>query len=172
MNTSSQYILWLRWVMANGLGELFGLGLTAILAVMIFTRLDEQPGVVAVVIAFGLAVASGAIEATVLGLAQWWAMHPWLPTVNRRGWWLATLIGALGAYILGYLPSTLMSLGEQMAPQSSPPMTEPPLVVVLLFAAGLGAVGGAILSFAQWLVLRQGVQFILGANFSIEPLKR
>jgi hypothetical protein len=37
-------------------------------------------------------------------------------------------------------------------------MTEPPQWIVLLLAAGLGAVGGAVLSFAQWLVLRRSVQ--------------
>jgi hypothetical protein len=103
---------------------------------------------------FGFAVASGAIEATVVGLAQWWAMHPWFPGIQRRAWWLGTLAGALGAYVLGYLPSTLMDLGAE--PGATPP-AEPPRWVVLLLAAGLGAVGGAMLSSVQWLVLRRHV---------------
>ena len=48
-----------------------------------------------------------------------------------------------------------MSLGEQ-TPQA--PMAEPPQWIVLLLAAGLGATAGAVLSFAQWLVLRKRVE--------------
>jgi hypothetical protein len=152
MNTSDGRLLWRRWVAANALGELFGLGLTAGVVALVMTRLDDQQGASFILLSFAVAVASGAIEATIVGLAQWWAMHPWFPTISRRPWWLATLVGALLAYVLGYLPSTLMSLGEQA---SSAPVAEPPQWIVLLLAAGLGAVAGAVLSGAQWLVLRR-----------------
>ncbi len=99
---------------------------------------------------------SGAVEATVVGLAQWWAMRPWFPTVSRFAWWRGTLIGALIAYVLGYLPSTLMSMGE--AASQSAPVEEPAQWIVLLLAAGMGAIGGAVLSFAQWLELRRAVE--------------
>jgi hypothetical protein len=146
--------LWRRWVAANALGEMFGLGLTLALIGVISLRLDELPGAGAVMLAFAAAVAAGAIEATIVGFSQWWAMHPWFPAIMRREWWLATLLGALIAYVLGYLPSTLMSLS---ASATETPVAEPPQVVVLLLAAGLGAVGGAVLSFAQWWVLRRSV---------------
>ena len=90
-----------------------------------------------------------------VGLGQWWAMHPWFPTIARRAWWLATCAGALVAYILGYLPPTLMSLGEQA---SQTPTAEPPQWVTLALAAGLGAVAGAVLSFAQWLTMHGQVK--------------
>ena len=69
----------------------------------------------------------------------------------------ARLVGALLAYVLGYLPSTLMSLGEQST-QSQAAAVEPAQWLILLLAAGLGAVGGAVLSFAQWLSMRRKVQ--------------
>jgi hypothetical protein len=147
--------LWLRWVTANALGEMLGLGLTFAVGVLAMSRLGNQPGVGMVLAAFLISVASGAIEATLVGLAQWWAMHPWFPAITRRAWWLATLVGALVAYVLGYLPSTLMSLGEQAAES---PAAEPPQWIVLLLAAGLGAVGGAVLSFAQWLAIRKKLE--------------
>ena len=146
--------LWLRWVAANALAEMLGLGGTFAVIVFFFTSLGERPGVGVVLLSFLVAVASGAIEATLVGLGQWWAMHPWFPSITRRAWWLATLAGALVAYVLGYLPSTLMSLGEQSTQAAA---LEPPQWVVLLLAAGLGLVGGAVLSFAQWLVLRKQV---------------
>jgi hypothetical protein len=52
---------------------------------------------------------------------------------------MQTIHRALVAYIPGYLPSTLMGLGERAA---QTPVAEPPQWLVLLLAAGLGAVAG------------------------------
>ena len=145
--------LWPRWTLANALAELFGLGLTFLLTGLAFSRLDDQGTVVSIILSFVFAVLSGAVEATIVGLAQWWAMNPWFSHISRFGWWRGTFIGALIAYVLGYLPSTLMSMGE--ATSQSAPMEEPAQWIVLLLAAGMGAVGGAVLSFAQWLELRK-----------------
>jgi hypothetical protein len=147
--------LWVRWIIANALGELFGLGMTFGVAVLLFTRIGDTGSVLVILLTFTAAVASGALEATIVGLAQWWAMHPWFRGISRLSWWLATMIGALIAYVLGYLPSTLMNLGEQVS--EAAPMAEPPQYVILLLAAGMGLVGGAVLSFAQWMVLRRHV---------------
>lgn len=156
MNPQAKRSLWLRWVTANGLGEMVGLGLTFAVGVAIISSLGDQQNLTAILVAFLVAVASGAIEATIVGLAQWWAMHPWFPMISRRAWWLGTLVGALLAYMMGYMPSTLMSLGESNS-QSQATMAEPAQWIVLLLAAGLGAVGGAVLSFAQWLSMRKKV---------------
>jgi len=148
--------LWSRWVLANAFGEMFGLGLTFLITGLVFSKLDSQQTMTSILLTFIFAVASGAIEATLVGLTQWWAMHPWFSTIERFAWWRGTLIGALIAYVLGYLPSTLMSMGETSA--SSAPVAEPAQWIVLLLAAGLGAVGGAVLSFAQWLAMRGKIQ--------------
>jgi hypothetical protein len=147
-------IFWLRWVGANAVGELFGLGGTLALVGFAISQMEIQNVVWMVFISFLIAVGCSVIEASVVGLAQWWAMHPWLPGITRRAWWMATMIGALLAYILGYLPSTLMSLGEEA---SQTTISEPAQWIVLLLAGGLGMVAGAVLSFAQWLVLRKHV---------------
>jgi hypothetical protein len=152
--STDKWTLWLRWMGANAFAELLGLGMTFAVVAWVFSVMGNQAGTIAVLASFLIAAASGAIEATLVGLAQWWAMHPWFPAITRRDWWLATLVGALLAYVLGYLPSTLMSLGESASQSQA---TEPPQWLVLLLAAGLGAVAGAVLSFAQWLVLRKRV---------------
>jgi hypothetical protein len=157
MSPKDTRILWLRWVAGNALGEMFGLGLTFAVGAVLLSSLGNQHSVVLILASFLVAVASGAIEATLVGLVQWWAMHPWFPMITRGSWWLATLIGALVAYVMGYLPSTLMSLGEQ-ATQAQAPAAEPARWLVLLLAAGLGAAGGAVLSFAQWLTMRRNVR--------------
>ena len=145
--------LWRRWVAANALAEAVGLGLTLGLTGLVIGRLESVGGAAGVALAFAAAVLSGVIEATIVGLAQWWAMHPWLPQITRRAWWLATLAGALLAYVLGYLPSTIINL-MQASDAAAAPLSEPPQAVVLLLAAGLGAVAGAVLSFAQYFALR------------------
>ncbi len=146
--------LWLRWVGANAVAELIGLGSTFALLAFGLSRLGDGSGAAGVILSFLLAIATGAVEATVVGLAQSWAMSPWFPAITRRAWWLATLIGALVAYALGYLPSTLMGLSE---PAAAAPTAEPPQWVVLVLAAAMGAVAGAVLSFAQYLALRRHI---------------
>jgi hypothetical protein len=152
--TRQQTAFWLRWIAANALSEMLGLGLTFAVIGLGFARLEAIPGLWGVLGSFALAVASGAIEATLVGLAQAWALRPAFPAVTRLRWWRATLIGALAAYVLGYLPSTLMSLGEQSTQSAA---VEPPQAVILLLAAGMGAAAGALLSAAQWRVLRRSV---------------
>jgi hypothetical protein len=148
--------LWTRWTLANAFSEMVGLGLTFAITALFFISMGEQATMTGILISSVVAIASGAIEATFVGLAQWWAMRPCFPSIGRFEWWRATFIGALIAYVLGYLPSTLMSMGEATA--SNAPMAEPAEWIVLLLAAGLGAVGGAVLSFVQWLVLRRRVE--------------
>ncbi|PSB55185.1 hypothetical protein [Chamaesiphon polymorphus] len=156
MNTrmSNKNVLWLRWTIANALSEAVGLG-TTFTTIGLLTAKIEDRQTMGILLSFAIAVSCGAIEATIVGLAQWWAMHPWFPTIRRLAWWRATSIGALVGYILGYIPSTLMSIGE-VATQT--PTAEPPQWVTLILAAGLGAVAGAVLSFAQWRVLRRKVE--------------
>ena len=144
-----------RRIGVNAVDKQFGLVLTLGAGFWIIASFNDQGGVGGVLLAFAVAVLSGTIEAAIVGLLQWWAMHPWFPSISRLRWWLGTLGGALLAYVLGYLPSTLMDLSQAAAPAAEQaPMTEPPQWLVLLLAAGLGAVAGAMLSFAQWLAMR------------------
>jgi hypothetical protein len=148
--------LWIRWTLANAFSEMIGLGLTFAITGLYFSSMGEETNVAGILLSFIVAVASGAVEATFVGLAQWWAMRPRFPFIGRLEWWRGTFVGALAAYVLGYLPSTIMSMGE--AGGASGPAAEPAQWMVLLLAAGIGAVGGAVLSFAQWLVLRKKVE--------------
>lgn len=149
-----RWVLWRRWVAANALGELLGLGLTFVVVILALSRIGDPQTVGMIWLAFFIAVFAGAIEATLVGSAQWWAFSPWIPAITWRTWWLATLTGAIIAYVLGYLPSTLMSLGEQTTQAA---VAEPPQSIQYLLAAGMGGAAGAVLSFAQWLALRRRV---------------
>ena len=83
------------------------------------------PGVTGVLAAFAIAVASGVIEASLVGWLQWRVLRAVFPPISLRAWWLGTLIGALIAYVLGYLPSTLFDLAAQGAPAKAPAQGKP-----------------------------------------------
>ncbi len=144
--------LWLRWVGANALGEMLGLGATFAALGMGMAYLESVPGIAGILLSYGLAIVTGILEATLVGWAQWRAVQPWLPQLKFGSWWKATLFGALIAYVLGYLPSTIMGLQEETTQTAT---VEPDQWVVLLMAAGLGLVGGLVLSFFQWRELRR-----------------
>ena len=64
--------LWLRWVLANCVGEAVGLGATALAGVGLVTTLGAQRGVVANLLLAGSAILAGTfLEGTVVGTAQW-----------------------------------------------------------------------------------------------------
>ena len=147
----TKWSLWLRWVLANALGELVGLCVPMAAFALLATQLWDITRAGPVLAVFALDVAASAFEATTVGLLQWWAMHPWLSSITRRSWWLATLGGSLVAFGVSILPPMLMSMRSQGV---QAPMTEPSQGNVLLLAAGMGLVTGAVIAFAQWFVLR------------------
>jgi hypothetical protein len=141
---------WQRWVVANALGELVGLGTVAAVGFLVFRHTGE-PTSAAQALAFAAGfILLGAFEGLVIGLAQRHVLRTLLPAV--RGWVIATIIGALVAWAIGMVPSTIASLMPQ-EPGTAP--VEPPLALVLLLAAGLGAVGGPLLAALQWFSLRK-----------------
>lgn len=141
--------LWLHWTLANAWGELVGLGAVAGLGYLVASRLGESSSAVAVIALAAVFVALGAVEGFVVGLAQQQVLRRALPAVS--GWVRATVIGAVAAWAIGMLPSTVMSMVAQ-APGGSPPAISD--WQRLLLAAGLGLVAGPMLAFFQWRQLR------------------
>jgi glucan phosphoethanolaminetransferase (alkaline phosphatase superfamily) len=145
---------WQRWVIANALGELVGLGTVAAAGFFLFQRLGEPANVPQALVFAGAFVVLGAFEGVVIGLAQRQVLRTLLPSV--RGWVLATVVGAMVAWAVGMVPSTVASLLQTDA-AASPAPSEPPLVLILLLAAGLGAIAGPLLAAFQWRSLRRVV---------------
>lgn len=143
--------LWLRWVAANALGEVLGLGFLGLVVGLLAShpsiRLPGWVGLLGVLLL-------GTLEGVLVGTSQWLAMRRALPRLRAPAWIRATAAGALLAWVLGMLPSTIMDLTAS----SSAPQTPPPEIsdaVRMLLALGLGAVAGPILAGVQWRVLRQ-----------------
>src|SRR5512134_2706158 len=143
---------WRRWVVANALGELAGLGTLAAVAFFLFQRAGEPTDISQALTFAAVFVLLGAFEGLVIGLAQRHVLRTLLPSV--RGWVLATVVGAMVAWAVGMVPSTVASLTQQGATAAAAPF-EPPLALILLLAAGLGAVAGPLLAAFQWLSLRK-----------------
>jgi hypothetical protein len=150
-----RHTLWLRWIVANAVGELIGLGTTFAVGFAIFSLLGEPRGTFGAIAMLLLLTASGSVEGVVVGLSQWWAMGASFPRIARRSWVGATLLGALAAWAFGSIPSTLMSMGQENTAQPPP---EPETAFVLILAGGLGALAGIVLALPQALVLRRSVE--------------
>ena len=133
--------LWRRWVGANAVGELLGLGLTGVAAAVAMVTIEPRWPLVAV----GAIVATGAIEGTIVGLAQWRVLRDHLD-ISAQRWVTATIVGALAAWAAGVTPSLLADARGAGA--------EPTVPVQLALAAALGLVAGPILGGPQALALR------------------
>ena len=150
---SSGPSLWLRWVAANAAGELVGLGLAALVGWALLAAPGEDTLFSHILTALAL-IAVGTFEGAVMGVAQWAVLRAQFPALGRMAWVEATALGALVAWGLGMLPSTL--LGASAAGSGAPP-PEMSDAMQMGLAALMGLVLGPILAIFQWRVLRRHV---------------
>lgn len=141
---------WWQWIAANSLAELLGLGGVALAGWGVVRWLGEPVGWAPSLAFAGLFVLLGAFEGLVVGAMQARVLRQRLPGLT--GWVRASVIGALAAWALGMVPSTVMSAGAPAASGASPEMGE---ALRLLLAAGLGLVAGPVLALFQWRCLRR-----------------
>ncbi|MCG2584934.1 hypothetical protein [Massilia sp. TS11] len=135
---------WWTWIGTNAAAEALGLGLVAGGALALFG--EALPPLARA----GAMIALGGVEGLIVGLAQRAVLQR--HGLRLNGWVAATVAGALCAWVLGMLPSTLMHLhGSASAPAG--PM--PGMALRLLLAAGLGLLTGPVLAAFQWRCLRQ-----------------
>ncbi|HHU37927.1 MAG TPA: hypothetical protein GXZ45_01355 [Propionibacterium sp.] len=130
----------LVWTLLVTLGGTLGLALPAA-AYIASNRIDMPVWGVYPTVAL-----AGALQGLFVGVAQAASLHRTVIAVPRAGWSLITMAGALVAWSLGMLPSTLAALGE-------------PINLDSRRVLGLAVAGAAVLLFvvpiAQWLLLRR-----------------
>ena len=146
----SERSLWGWWVAANTVGETVGLGATAAVAVAV-AGAGETGRTGAMVAATAALVAAGAFEGLAVGVAQWSVLRSALTALRARRWIVATVVGALVAWLLGVVPATL---GGGAGTAEAPPFGQ---AVQLVLAAVMGLVLGPVLGVPQWRVLRRHV---------------
>jgi hypothetical protein len=132
------------WVLACAVAEAIGMTASAVAA-----RVADGPDW-PVVAALGVVVAGGLVEGTALGWAQSGVLARRLPGLRRGRYLAATVLVAGVGWAAASAPGVL---GED-----TPGDAGPPLLLVLLGAAGLGLVMGPVLGGAQALALRGAAQ--------------
>jgi deazaflavin-dependent oxidoreductase (nitroreductase family) len=105
----------------------------------------EPHGTREVVTVLTVVVAGGLVEGTALGVAQSAGLREWLPDRARRVWVAVTVAVAGLGWAGASLPGTLAG-GDSSG--------QPPWLLVIAGALGLGAVMGVVLGAAQVPVLR------------------
>jgi hypothetical protein len=143
--------LWRRWVVANALGELVGLGATAVAGVALAQLFAATLTTFASLAGAGAMILLGTFEGVVVGLAQWLALRRPFPALSRRAWVLASAAGAFAAWTLGMIPSTLIDFGADAGAAPPAGMSD---TLMYALAAAMGAALGPILGLPQWLALR------------------
>ena len=146
-----------HWILANGWSEAVGLGTTFALGTLVGPQLDRIAGLGAALLAALVVVVFGTLlEGVVVGYAQESVLRGRLPALQPRRWVVATAIGAGLAWLLGMVPSTIMTLHAPEASEAA--AAEPPPLMRYALAMALGAVAGPVLGGAQWTVLRRLVR--------------
>jgi hypothetical protein len=142
-----------RWVVANALGELIGLGGVGLLATALVPTVQRvvPAGAARPLVTAILLVALGSFEGWVVGTAQALALAG--TGVDARAWVRATVLGAVLAWAVGMVPSTVIALLGHSG--DAAPGAGPTLALRLVLAAGLGVVAGPLLAAVQVPVLRR-----------------
>lgn len=149
----SAFKLWLWWIVANSAGELFGLGLLAVTAFLSAPHFGGPSSAAAVLSLATVMIVLGGFEGAVVGVAQGLVLRTALVGLQLRAWVLATVIGALIAWLLGMIPSAAMHL-HGASGRPAPAISDD---LGLVGAAPMGALLGVVLALPQWWVLRRHV---------------
>jgi hypothetical protein len=149
---SWDWALWRRWVGANSLAEMIGLGGSAALGTIFIPRMESVAGAIGG--ALVLILAGTFLEGVVVGWLQSAVLGRAWPALNRRAWIVATAVGAGAAWTLGMIPSTVMALAETEAAEAATATPEMPDALVYSLAFLMGLVLGPVLALPQWWLLR------------------
>jgi hypothetical protein len=125
-----------RWILVVTLGVFLGFSVPATVGALTANA--------HALLAAAAVVVAGAVEGAMLGLAQATVLRRVVPGLRMASWVVATIGGAVVAYVAGLLPSTLNGLGVGTPVALLIGLT-PVLGVTLLLSIGT----------AQWLVLRR-----------------
>lgn len=114
MAASKARTLWLRWIWANAIAELIGLGGTFTIGATLFSSIAERPGIAAdFITTAGLMALPEALEGAIVGLAQWSVLRTTANSSTKlgggigkfsifsrsyrpRGRWFTSLTGQIG----------------------------------------------------------------------------
>jgi hypothetical protein len=140
-----------RWILANGIGELLGLGLGGLAGLPLQLWLESAlPALAAALIG---AVVFAVIEGAIVGGLQWRVLRERAAPIGARVWVTATMLGGLIAWLAVSLPFAL--LRDDADASAAAGAADPPLVLQLALMAVAGLAAGPVLGGMQALALRR-----------------
>lgn len=154
--------LWREWIYSCALGELLGIGVAAIFAVLIYRAVGEPDTLSEKLVTLFAMVFAGSLEGLSVGFFQWRVLRRKFNEITVSSWLTATVAVAAFGWFAGMLYPTFFAASELSQTETS----EMPAYLTALFAAVFGIAVGAVFGGAQWIVLRlharNAAQWILG----------
>jgi hypothetical protein len=147
---------WPAWILANAGGEFAGLGLLALVGIVVAPLLTGGSVIEALAMA-AILILLGGYEGVVVGYAQWLVLRNVFGTMQARSWVTATAVGSIVAWTAGMVPSTVAAFAEPAAGSARQLELELPMALIVTLTAFGGAFVGALLGSAQMFVLRRFV---------------
>jgi len=145
-----------RWIAACTTGELIGIGTATGTALAANAWIGEPASTLARLAMLATFAMVGVIEGGALAALQWQVLRSRLPRLRAGEWIAPTVAIAIAGWVVGMTPSLfLIGPPAPSSPVAPVAPVEPSLIVVLLLAAGAGAVVGLCFGGAQWFVLRR-----------------
>ncbi len=133
---------------------MIGMSVAAGCAAALYQLIGEPQTIPARLTVMGVMIAAGCLEGMAIGFFQWRVLRQIFHQLSAPAWLLPTVAVAAIGWFFGMLQPTFFA-GNDGAANSRAEAAEPSALIILLFAAALGIVAGALFGLAQWLVLRK-----------------
>jgi hypothetical protein len=142
---------------ACGLAEVVGMVAAASAFLVSAAVIGDPRTPAAAAVTILVIVVGGVVEGVAVGTTQWWLLRTWLTSLSALRWIGATVLVAAAGWLLGAMPSVIVSLADDGVSGSSGSTAEPSRGVMVIGGVVLGAVLGIAFGGAQALVLRRVV---------------
>lgn len=150
----SGFRFWWQWTFSCALGELIGIGIAAVCAVLIFRLLGEPDTLLEKLVTLLTMVCAGSLEGASIGFFQWNVLRRKFPAITIRAWLTPTVSVAAFGWLVGMLYPTFLAEANSAQPDD----VEMPACLIAVFAGVFGLLVGAMFGGAQWIVLRHHAQ--------------
>lgn len=98
---------WFKWMFKYGVGELIGIGMSAIIARFLFFEFSDSELASSTAVTAIVLVMAGVAEGLIIGYIQWRSLSKFLVGFKRNPWIITTMLAVVAGWIL-ILPPAVM----------------------------------------------------------------